>query len=140
MSIYWRRIGAYVIDLSIIGMISQIAMYLFNPFALLTGSNLAIDIFIFFVFLFESVAIAVAYNVGCYHFFKFPLGKLLMRVEVLNHRGRRVSTKTFFIREVNKFTYMYATFGLYAPYQFLFKVVKKEQTFHDRQAGTHIYM
>ncbi len=140
MIYYWRRIGAYVIDLSIISMISQIIFMFIGPLFLLTGSNLVVDIFKFYMFLFVSVLIAVGYNVACYHYFKFPLGKMLMSIKVYNSRGRRVSTRDFAIREVNKFIYTYATLGLYLPYQFFRYVIKREQTFHERQSNTHIYM
>lgn len=140
LSYFWRRIGAYIIDLSIISMISRIILSFISPIFLLTGTNLMLDIFKFYLFLMAAVIIAVGYNVGCYHYFKFPLGKLLMSIKVYNHRGRRVSTRDYAKREFNKFIYTYATLGLYVPYQFLRYAVKKEQTFHERQSNTYIYM
>lgn len=140
LSYFWRRIGAYIIDLSVISMISRIILSFISPVFLLTGTNLMLDIFKFYLFLMAAVVIAVAYNVGCYHYFKFPLGKLLMSIKVYNHRGRRVSTRDYTIRELNKFTYTYATLGLYVPYQFFRYGIKKEQTFHERQSNTYIYM
>lgn len=139
MIYYWRRIGAYVIDLSIIGMFSQLAFSLIGHWFILTGTNLLVDVLMIYLFLMFSVGIAVGYNVLCYHYFKFPLGKLLMGIKVYNHRKRRVSTKDYALREFNKYVFMYATIGLYAPYQFIRYVWPKKQTFHDRQANTHIY-
>ncbi len=120
-------------------MLSNIVFSFLGQYFLLTGSNLLVDISKMFCFLLISVLIAVGYNVGCYHFTNFPLGKLLMSIKVYNHRGRRVSTRDYAKREFNKFIYTYATVGLYAPYQFLRYVTRKEQTFHERQSNTHIY-
>lgn len=139
MNYYWRRIGAYVIDLSIISMFSQIIFYLIGSLFILTGTNLLLDVFKMFAFLITAVLIAVGYNVFCYNYFRFPLGKLMMGIKVLNHRGRRVSTKDYALREFNKFIYTYATLGLYVPYQFIKYVWPKKQTFHERQSNTHIY-
>lgn len=140
MIYYWRRTGAFVIDMSIIFMLQEIVRVATGQVFMLTGTDLLIDIIKMYSFLIVTVFIAVGYNVGCYHYFKFPLGKMLMSIKVYNHRGRRVSTRDYAKREFNKYVYLFATFYLYAPYQFFRYVTKKEQTFHERQSDTHIYM
>ncbi len=141
---YWRRIGAFVIDFSIANMLvrlvqSTLFILLGNLFSI-SFENLAHDYVVAYIALGLGILVAVGYNVGCYHYFKFPLGKMLMSIKVYNHRGRRVSTRDYAKREFLKFVYFYATLGLYAPYQFFRYVTKKEQTFHERQTNTHIYM
>lgn len=140
LSYYWRRIGAYVIDLSIISMISQVIFSIIAKYFILSGTNIFLDLFKFYSFLLIAALIAVGYNVGCYHYFKFPLGKLLMNIKVYNHFGHRVTTKDYATREFNKYIYTYATLGLYAPYQFFRYVVQRKQTFHERQSNTNIFM
>lgn len=144
MMYYWRRIGSFVIDFTIVGMFTRIIesalFFLLGNAYSISYESLSHDYFIAYISLGLTIAVAVGYNVGCYHFFKFPLGKMLMTLKVYNHRGRRVSTKEYAKREFYKFIYLYATLGLYAPYQFFRYVVKKEQTFHERQTNTYIYM
>ncbi|WOO87460.1 RDD family protein [Mollicutes bacterium LVI A0039] len=140
MSYYWRRIGSYIIDLSVISMISQIIFGFLGTSFKLTGTNIYIDILIIYGFLIFAVLVAVTYNVACYHYFKYPLGKLLMGIKVLNHRQRRVSTRVYAKREFNKYFYMYATLCLYLPYQFIRYVLPHKQTYHERQSNTHIFI
>lgn len=144
MIYYWRRLGAFLIDFSISFMFYRIiASLLFilvgNLFSI-SFENLTHDFIVSYVNFALLVIVPVAYNVGCYHYFKFPLGKMLMSIKVYNHRGRRVSTRDYAKREFLKFGYFYATFTLYAFYQFFRYVIKKEQTFHERQSNTHIFM
>lgn len=138
MYYYWRRIGSYIIDLSIISMFSQVIFGLL-PGVQLTGSDLLTDILIIYGFLAVSILIAVSYNVLAYRFFNYPLGKLLLSIKVLDEDGNRVSTRLYAKRELNKYVYMYATLGLYIPYQFIKYIWPKKQTFHDRLVNTHIY-
>lgn len=140
MSYYLRRIGAYVIDLSVISMFIQVMLLFVGQFLVLTRNNILIDLFMYFLYLFILVFVSVGYNMVCYRYFKYPLGKMLMRIQILDEKQQRVSMKRYFIRECNKYVYMYATLFLYVPYQFFTKVVKDKQTFHDKQADTHIFM
>ncbi len=140
MTYYWRRIGAYIIDLSIISMLIRIVLPIINPIIMPTLNNILIDFFKLFITLFVITLVATMYNVLCYKYFKFPLGKLLLGVQVLDENQQRIPVKKYFIREFNKFVFVYGTLGLYLPYQFIFNVIKRQQTFHDKQANTHIFM
>ncbi len=140
MIYYWRRIGASVIDLSIINMLSTIFFPLTSNIVTLTYSNIFVDLFKIFANLLIFIIIAVGYNVLCYRFFKYPLGKLLLNIKILGENEERVNVKQYFLREYNKYVLIYATFGLYIPYQFFVNVVKKKQTFHDKQGKTHVYI
>ncbi len=140
MMYFWRRIGAFVIDLSVISMLLQIMYSFIAPIVALTYSNLLVDLMKVAFYLLVCVLVSVGYNLMCYRFFKFPLGKLLMNIKVLDESGERVTQKRILIREFNKYIYIYATLGLYVPFQFIMNVVKKKQTFHDRQGDTHIFM
>lgn len=138
MGYLWRRTGAFVIDLSIISMLTQIIYVFIAPIVALTFSNIVVDFVKVVLYLFICVMISVGYNVICYRYFKYPLGKLLMNVKVLDSNGERISNKDYFIRESNKFVYIYATLGLYIPYQFFVKLTRKQESFHDKQVGTHV--
>ncbi len=140
MMYFWRRIGAFVIDLSVISMLLQIIYRIIAPVVALTYSNIVVDLMKVALYLLVCVLVSVGYNLVCYRFFKFPLGKLLMNIKVLDEAGERVTQKRILIRESNKYIYIYATLGLYLPYQFIMNVVKKKQTFHDKQGDTHIFM
>ncbi len=140
MMYFWRRFGAFVIDFSVISMFLQIALRFIAPVFIPTYTNLLVDFSKALLYLLFSLSIAVGYNVFCYKYFKYPLGKLLLNIKVLDEDGNRVSTKTYFVRELTKFTYIYATLSLYLPYQFFTKVVKEKQTIHERKSNTHIFM
>ncbi len=140
MNYYWRRVGAYIIDNSVISMFIQIFILFLAPYIRFTGTNLFVDLFMAVTVLFVAVFVSTMYNVLCYKYFKYPLGKLMLNVHILDVDGKRVSVRRYFIREWNKYTYTYATIGVYLIYQFFKNVVQKEQTFHDKQGDTHVYM
>ncbi len=140
MIYYWRRIGAFFIDSSVISMLLSIVFAVAGPLVALTNTDIVIDLFKMVLFFIISIFVAVGYNVFCYSFFKYPLGKLLMRVLVLDENSERVSTKRYFIRELNKYTYIYATLGVYLPFQFLKNVASEKQVLHDKKSDTHIFM
>ncbi len=140
MIYFWRRIGAFIIDLSIISMFSKIIFQFIAPVVTLTNSNIVIDFIKVIIYLLVVILISTGYNVGCYRFFKYPLGKLLMNIKVLDENGERVTNKKYFLREWNKYVYIYATMGLYIPVQFIINVVREKQCFHDKQSDTHIFM
>lgn len=138
MGYLWRRTGAFVIDLSIISMFIRILYVVIAPFVTLTFTNAIEDLFKILIYLYFCVMVSACYNVICYKYFKYPLGKLLMSIKVLGDNEQRVSNKDYFIREFNKYIYIYATLGFYIPFEFIFKVARKKQTFHDKQAQTHV--
>ncbi len=140
MMYFWRRIGAFVIDFSIISMFLEIILRFIAPIFIPTYTNILVDLSKAVLYLIVSLSIAVGYNVICYKFFKYPLGKLLMNIKVLDEDSNRVSINRYLVRELSKFTYIYATLGLYLPYQFIFKVVKQKQTTHENKSNTHIFM
>ncbi len=142
MMYFWRRIGAFVIDFSIISMFLEIMLgsKFIAPLFSLTYTNLLVDFSKLVLYLLFSILLAVGYNVICYKFFKYPLGKLLMNIKVLDENGERVSVKCYSNREWTKYVYIFTTLGLYLPYQFLLKVVKEKQTLHEKKSDTHIFM
>lgn len=140
MSYYWRRIGAYLIDITVIGMFGQIILVFMGNIFSLSGTNIVYDITISYLYLILLIAISVSYNVTFYHFFKFPFGKMMMGIKVYDQEGIRVSTKSYAKRELIKYGYMYATMGLYVPYQFIFYVLTKKRTYHERKSNTYTFI
>ncbi len=140
MMYFWRRIGAFIIDFSVISMILEISLRFIAPIFIPTYTNILVDLSKAILYLLFSLSIAVVYNVFCYKFFKYPLGKLLLNIKVLDENSNRVSTKRYFVRELTKYTYIYATLSLYLPYQFFVKVIKEKQTLHEKKSETHIFM
>ncbi len=142
MMYFWRRIGAFVIDFSVISMILEILLSsnFIAPVFTLTLTNLLVDFSKLVLYLLLSILVAVGYNVVCYKFFKYPLGKLLMNIKVLDENGQRVTVKSYFNREWTKYFYIFATLGTYLPYQFFMKVVKEKQTLHEKKSDTFIFM
>ncbi len=139
MKYYWRRLGSFVIDNSVGGMFAKVVMFFINPLAFWTNSNIIIDMLLLYSTLLLTVFVVVGYNVLAYHYFKYPLGKLLMRVEVANKNGQRLTTKEYYNREFSKYILVYATFGLYNIFQFLVNVINNKQTYHDRIVDSHVY-
>lgn len=137
---YWRRIGAFVIDMSIISMFTRIILSFIYPIFQLTVSNLGIDFIKSIGYLLFLIFVAVLYNMICYRFFKFTLGKLLLSVKVLKENKERATMKQYFIREWNKFFLIYATVGIYVIYQFFAKVTKQKQTYHELVSETYTFM
>ncbi len=115
MIYFWRRIGAFIIDLSVISMFLEIIAIAIAPIIALTYSNIVVDFFKVILYLLLCVVVAVGYNVVCYKYFKYPLGKLLLNIKILDEEANRVTVKRYFIRECNKYVYIYATLGLYVP-------------------------
>lgn len=137
---YWRRIGSFVIDMSVISMFISIIMQYCYPIFQLTLNDLGIDILKIMGYLIFLVLISVLYNMICYRFFKFTLGKLLLSVKVLNENKERCTMKQYFLREWNKYCLIYATLGLYVLYQFVAKVMKQKVTYHEKVSNTYTFI
>lgn len=124
MRYLWRRIGATVIDLSVISMFMEIVFKLFGGFLTLAYTNIVADFIRIVLYLVLCIIISIGYSFICFRFFKYPLGKLLMNLKVLNENSERPETKVYLYREYNKYLYIYASVGLYLPYQFIIYVLK----------------
>lgn len=140
LTYYWRRIGAFIIDMSIISMLTRVFLIVLQPLFILTTTNFVIDLFKVVAYLLFLILVAVLYNMICYKFFNFTLGKLLLSIKVLDENKQRATMRNYFIREWNKYFYIYATMGIYVIYQFCVNVMKQRQTLHERKSNTHTFV
>ncbi len=146
----WNRIGATVIDYSIIIIIIKITytllIVLFPSIFLVKGGGSALDLVLDFlrVFfsLFWSIFIAVFYNVFLTLKFKNTFGKLILKVNVVDKNSDvkiiKPSKNQLIKRETFKWTLILSTFFIYAFYVLVSIFLGKELFYYDKIAGTKV--
>lgn len=133
-----KRIGSFVIDLSIVGMFYQMVTFVTTGYFFYTLTNLAYDTFVFITYILLYVTVAVVYQLVCYKVAKGSLGKLLMQVKVVVKKGKRPTVNQMFKRELTKYYLLMCTLGVYGIWQLYVLFNKKENSFHDQFAQTTV--
>ncbi len=146
----WNRIGATVIDYSIIMILIKLTytllVVIFPTILVIKGGGNAIDlVFDFLKVLFSlmwSVFIAVFYNVFLTLKFKNTFGRLILKVNVLDENsGNKIikpSKKQLIKRETFKWTLILSTFFIYAFYVLISIILGKERFYYDKVANTKV--
>ncbi len=146
----WNRIGATVIDYSIIMILIKLTytllVVIFPTILVIKGGGNAIDlVFDFLKVLFSlmwSVFIAVFYNVFLTLKFKNTFGRLILKVNVLDENsGNKIikpSKKQLIKRETFKWTLILSTFFIYAFYVLIGIILGKERFYYDKVANTKV--
>ncbi len=134
----FKRIGSFMIDMSIINMFSRVFyQYILGHFIHITKNNLVYDIFVALFYILIIMAIAIGYQLICYKFIKNSLGKELMQIKYYNSNGTDISLEVLVKREMIKYYLIYVTMLIYVPYSFLkMKVTKTDLSFHDKKTST----
>lgn len=141
----FRRTGAFVIDLMIAKMFTQVAL---SVLALLvsglwsdkvTGLSLNDDVALplllaaVVIMLLIFIGIYLGYCTVCYKMINKSLGKYLLQVE--NSRGNRhLDLSSYLSREREKIVYFCATLGLYAVYSAIQFYVYDREPLHETHA------
>lgn len=141
----FRRTGAFVIDLMIAKMFTQVAL---SVLALLvsglwsdkvTGLSLNDDVALplllaaVVIMLLIFIGIYLGYCTVCYKMINKSLGKYLLQVE--NSRGNRhLDLSSYLSREREKIVYFCATLGLYAVYSAIQFYVYDREPLHEIHA------
>lgn len=141
----FRRTGAFVIDLMIAKMFTQVAL---SVLAFLvsglwsdkvTGLSLNDDIALpvllaaVVIMLLIFIGIYLGYCTVCYKMINKSLGKYLLQVE--NSRGNRhLDLSSYLSREREKIVYFCATLGLYAVYSAIQFYVYDREPLHEIHA------
>ncbi len=146
----WNRVGATVIDYSIIMILikvsySLLVLLLPGVFIVKGGGN-AIDLLFDFLrvlfSLFWSVFIAVFYNVYLTFKFKNTFGRLILKVNVLDENSDKKiikpTKKQLIKRESYKWTLILGTFFIYAFYVLISIILGKEKFYYDKVAKTKV--
>ncbi len=146
----WNRVGATVIDYSIIMILIKLTytllVVIFPTILVIKGGGNAIDlVFDFLKVLFSlmwSVFIAVFYNVFLTLKFKNTFGRLILKVNVLDENsGNKIikpSKKQLIKRETFKWTLILSTFFIYAFYVLISIILGKERFYYDKVANTKV--
>ncbi len=146
----WNRIGATVIDYSIIMILIKVTYTLLvvlfpNIFIISGGGNIYDLIFDFSRVLFSlfwSVFVAVFYNVFLTLKFKNTFGKLILKVNVLDEKSDKKIIKPnkqqLIKRESFKWTFIFGTFFLYAFYVLVAILIGKNEFYYDKVANTKV--
>ncbi len=146
----WNRIGATVIDYSIIMILIKLTytllVVIFPTILIVKGGGNAIDLVFDFLrvlfSLFWSVFIAVFYNVFLTLKFKNTFGKLILKVNVLdensNNKIIKPSKEQLIKRETFKWTLILSTFFIYAFYVLVNILLGKEKFYYDKVAKTKV--
>lgn len=141
----FRRTGAFVIDLMIAKMFTQVAL---SVLAFLvsglwsdkvTGLSLNDDVALpvllaaVVIMLLIFIGIYLGYCTVCYKMINKSLGKYLLQVE--NSRGNRhLDLSSYLSREREKIVYFCATLGLYAVYSAIQFYVYDREPLHEIHA------
>ncbi len=146
----WNRIGATVIDYSIIMILIKVTYTLLvvsfpSIFIISGGGNIYDLIFDFSRVLFSlfwSVFVAVFYNVFLTLKFKNTFGKLILKVNVLDEKSDKKiikpNKKQLIKRESFKWTFIFGTFFLYAFYVLVAILIGKNEFYYDKVANTKV--
>ncbi len=146
----WNRIGATVIDYSIIMILIKLTytllVVIFPTILIVRGGGNAIDLVFDFLrvlfSLFWSVFIAVFYNVFLTLKFKNTFGKLILKVNVVdensNNKIIKPSKEQLIKRETFKWTLILSTFFIYAFYVLVNILLGKEKFYYDKVAKTKV--
>ncbi len=146
----WNRIGATVIDYSIIMILIKLTytllVVIFPTILVIKGGGNAIDLVLDFLkvlfSLMWSVFIAVFYNVFLTLKFKNTFGRLILKVNVLDENsGNKIikpSKKQLIKRESFKWTLILSTFFIYAFYVLIGIILGKERFYYDKVANTKV--
>jgi uncharacterized RDD family membrane protein YckC len=132
------RIGAFLIDASLTSSMSTVILFPFSRFFYI-GGTLIHDLFTIAILLSIYIIIVSLYGVVTNKFFSATLGKILLGLRVVDEEGYKVETLVIFNRELTKWSYFYATLGLYGLYV-LYCIFKDVDAFHDKQNKTHIIL
>ncbi len=146
----WNRIGATVIDYSIIMILIKVTytllVVIFPGILVVKGGGNIFDLILDFsrvlFSLFWSVFIAVFYNVFLTIKLKNTFGKLILKVNVLDDKSDkkiiRPTKKQLIKREAFKWTFIFGTFFLYAFYVLVSILIGKNQFYYDKVANTKV--
>ena len=132
------RIGAFFIDASLTSSMSTIILFPFSKY-LYIGGTLMHDLFTISFLLTMYIIIVSLYGVITNKFFAATLGKILLGLRVVDEEGFKVDTLVIFNRELIKWSYFYATLGIYGIYV-LYCIAKDIDAFHDKQNKTQIIL
>lgn len=127
----WRRLGSFIIDISVIGMFSRVIYMFIGSFYILSGTRFVEDIVVVFLYLLTNIIIAVVYQLIFYKLFKQSFGRRVMNIKLEKVNGKHVDLNVLAKREICKYTYLYASLGLYGIYQYIINVCRCKPVFHD---------
>lgn len=131
----WRRIGAFMINTSIIGMFFQLFSSITLNYISYSMQNIVYDFFVVVFYFCMYVFIAVGFETICFRLLKNSFGHSILSLKVCNIDGTILSQSVFIRREFFKYYMLFATLGLYGVYSF-YCIVTKKQLFHDKKFET----
>ncbi len=147
----WNRIGASVIDFSIITVLFNIIYsILFAVFGFYLSFKfggqpyeLVLDIFRALFILFLLIFIAATYELLLFSKIGNTFGRMVLRVHVVDKKSTpkkmvEISKSNFFKRELYKWTLIIATFYLYAFYVIISIVINKHNFYYEKVSHSKV--
>lgn len=136
----WNRIGSSVIDFFTVQMFGTLMygflVWLGAPIAL-TRTNIVLDLVIVYFAIIFLIFAATAYHYVTFRFFRGTLGKLILRVNIVDKKDKRISNELLLKREFQKWFLFYATLGLYGVYC-AYCIMKRKRMYHENKTDTYI--
>ncbi|MDP5253687.1 MULTISPECIES: RDD family protein [unclassified Vibrio] len=150
MGLKYRRCGAFVIDVLIAKMFTQVIMeaVLLMLHHLQQGEgfwlspdkyySLPVLLAMYLLMLLLYLAVYLGYQTVCYHFLGQSLSKYFLRLKVCDREGRDLSSKQYLYRECDKMLLSLATLGLYPLYAAAQWVSFGHLSWHDNKHLTQV--
>ncbi|MGY0613836.1 hypothetical protein [Vibrio sp. FJH11] len=141
----FRRTGAFVIDLMIAKMFTQVVLSVLallasnlwsgqvEGFSLNDDIALPVLLALVVIMLLTFIGIYLGYCTVCYKMINKSLGKYLLQVE--NSRGiEQLDLSSYLSREKEKIVYFFASLGLYAVYSAIQLYMYDKEPLHELRA------
>jgi hypothetical protein len=146
----YRRVGSFIIDLTIVRMFAQIAIELyFGVVAYLskgTGLSLSLNstitlpllLLLSVITLLVFIAVYVGYHWICYKLLGNSLSRYFLRLQVISTEGEPITKSRYLKRELEKIVLCVATVGLYMFYSGAQFVSFGYPPYHDKRNNTQV--
>lgn len=136
MFLKWKKVGTFVIDMSIIGMFYQVAMYFVTYFIHPELKNIVYDGAVFILYMLIYIAIATLYQLVSFKLLKQSMGHYFLRLKVCNIDKSERTMNQVFKREFHKYYMLFVTLFTYELYCFYLVVFKNQPTLLDKKFNT----
>lgn len=134
----FRRVGSFIIDASIIGMLYQIITAISLRFITYSFTNIFYDSFVIIFYALIYVVVAVGYQYGCFKLINRSLGKSLMSIYLVSEKGKKVNENEILKREFLKYYLSFVTIGGYLLWQGYQVLILNKQAYHELRSGIRV--
>ena len=134
----FRRLGVWVINISIVGMFYQVLIIPLAIYLSFTLESLIIDMMIIVIYIILWIGIYMLYQWVSFNLIHKTIAHKLLSMEVLTKKNKELTKSVYLKREYYKVSLLFATFGLYFIYCLILVMLLNKETPHDKKFGTKV--